>query len=151
MSDPPPVTVSDLPPVTVSDLPPVTVPDPPPLVLLPISVLPLNITGSVSNGNVAVYTNRTWVISPGTRGILLSCSSDKGVWSYQNGSDVPGVGQGVGHAVHQVVPNGSRGATHRDLVFTGRFTKDVQGFYQCSQPRGESVHVAVFLKGGLGE
>ena len=91
------------------------------------------------------------MIPPGAHDILLSCSSDKGVWSYQNGSDVPGVGQGVGYAVHQVVANGSRGATSRDLVFTGQFTKDVQGFYQCSQPGGGSVYVAVFLKGGLGE
>ena len=125
--------------------------DPPPPVLLPLSVLSLNITGSVTDGNTEVYTNRTWVVPLGAQGVLLSCDNDKGMWSFQNGSDVPGVGQGVGHAVHQVLTNDISGRANKDLVFTGRFSKGQQGFYQCTQPGGESAHVAVFLKGGLGE
>ena len=119
--------------------------------LLPLSVLSLNITGSVTDGNTEVNTNRTWVVPLGTPGLVLSCDSDKGVWSYQNGSVVPGVEQGAGHAVHQVVTNGSGGMPSKDLVFTGGFSEGVQGFYQCTQPSGGSAYVAVFLEGGLGE
>ena len=122
-----------------------------PLGLLPLSVLSLNITGSVTDGSAEVNTNRTWVVPLGTPGLILSCDSDKGVWYYQNGSVVPGAEQGAGHAVHQVVTNGSGGVLSKDLVFTGGFSEGVQGFYQCTQPRGGSAYVAVFLDGGLGE
>ena len=124
---------------------------PPPPVLLLHPTVSLDITGSVASDDAVSLTNSTWVVPPGASGVILSCGNNQGVWSYQNGSDVPEAGQEAGQTVHQVLTNGSSGVMRRDLVFTVTLSEGLQGFYQCSVVGGESAYVGVFFKSGLGE